>query len=117
METSRFHNLFAFLDWVTVAFAVVNILDMSATLIGIYFGKVEETTDILETILESYGFSGFILVKLSMSVLLIIPLFLKRFWKSDIWTKSISAGFGIVSILLFPYYLILIVKTVRYILW
>ena len=100
----------AFLDYVSIAFAIINMLDMSTTLIGIYLGKVVEANPSMVALLGSYGFSGFVIVKISISILFVIPLSLKRLWKTNVWTKSVSVGFGIASTYLFVYYLIVVIE-------
>jgi hypothetical protein len=95
-----------------VAFIVVNILDFLSTIIGISSGKAGEMTIILVQIYESHGLVGISFVKIGLSVLLVFLLSLKYYWKSNIWTKSVTTGLWIGSLMLLPFYMIIMFQNI-----
>jgi hypothetical protein len=102
----------AFMDFLSVSFIVINILDLFSTLFGILSGKAEETNIIMIGILESYGFLGFVFVKVCFSLLFLIPLILKRCWQSNFWTKCITTGLWLASVILLPTYVIIVIQNI-----
>jgi hypothetical protein len=116
--TPRLEKLFdklSIFDYLTVTFVILNILDLLSTIIGIFSGKGEEITILMIQILESYGIIGFTFLKLGFSVLLLFFLSLK-YWKSNIWTKSVTTALWICSLILVPIYVFVIVENISIIL-
>jgi hypothetical protein len=108
----RIYDKLAFLDFFTFFFIILNILDMLSTVVGISSGKGEETNIILVEILDSYGIIALTLVKVCLSLVLLIPLFIKYYWKANIYTKSVTIGVGIVSVSLLPIYLYVVIHNI-----
>jgi hypothetical protein len=108
----KIYDKLAFLDFLTISVIVFNILDMLSTIIGMFSGKGEEITILLIEILESYGIIGLTLVKTGFSVFLLIPLVIKYHWKVNIYTKSVTTGVGIVSVILLPIYVIIVIQNI-----
>ena len=111
--TKKLDTLFRklkFLDYFTLSFVIVNLLDLFSTLIGISSGKGEETTIILIEIMDSYGLLGLVTFKLFLSFAFLFILGLKYIWRKDFWINNISVGLGISSIILLFYYIQVIIN-------
>ena len=110
----NFLDRLAILNYGSIAFSIINLIDLLTTVIGLDLG-LNESNFPMYTLIELSGELGFTVFKIGISIVILLPL-LCLHEKKNIHIKAILVGVGLGSIIVFFWILIVVTNNIYLIL-
>ena len=114
-KVDKFLEQYSILKYGAIVFSIVNLLDLLTTVIGLDVGLSERNFPMYFLIELFNGPAGFILVKVGVSIGILFPLLLSLI-KKGANSKRVAICVGLVSIPVFLWFLIVVIKNINLIL-
>ena len=106
-KVDNFLDRLSILKYGSIAFSIINLIDLLTTVIGLDLGLSENNFP-MYVLIELFKEPGFIVVKVVVSIGILFPLLL-LYKKKSVHAKAVLVGVGIGSIIIFLRILIAVI--------